>query len=122
MRDVWGHSTRRTGEYFVFHDESVPNKRWLLIGLLFVQSLQLDNVRAVLQQVRAREGYHGEIHFAALPKSFGGSWGAKARVARESLQCLHNGLHDRVVFSVLVVDRKSPRYEQQALYQRLPRV
>jgi len=113
MPDFWGHPTARTAEYFVFHDESEPNKRWLLIGLLFVQSLHLDDVRVVLRQVRAREGYHGEIHFAKLPKSFGGSWGAKARVAREWLRCFENGLHERVFFSALAVDRQSPRYEHR---------
>jgi hypothetical protein len=113
MPDFWSRPTTRTAEYFVFHDESVPNKRWLLIGLLFVQSVHLDNVRAVLREVRAREGYDGEIHFAALPRSFGGSWGAKARVAREWLRCFQNALHDRVFFSALAVDRQSPRYERK---------
>jgi hypothetical protein len=111
MPDLWGHPTTRTADYFVFHDESEPNKRWLLVGLLFVQSAHLDDVRAALRQIRAREGYHGEIHFARLPKGFGGSWGAKARVVSEWLQSFQDSLHDRVFFSALAVDRQSPRYE-----------
>lgn len=71
MRDLWSYPTTRTAEYSVFHDESAPNKRWLLIGLLFVRTLHLDEVRATLSYLRQREDYHGEIHFSALPGSFG---------------------------------------------------
>jgi len=104
-------------EYFVFHDESEPNKRWLLIGLLLVRKEHLDEVRAELQGCRRKEGYEGELHFSALPKSFGGVWGAKARVAREWLLAFQNGLCDRVFFSALAVDRQSPRYD----HKRFPR-
>lgn len=113
MRDLWSYPTTRTAEYSVFHDESAPNKRWLLIGLLFVRTLHLDEVRATLSYLRQREDYHGEIHFSALPGSFGGSWGAKARTAREWLRCFQNSLHDRVFFSTLAVDRHSPSYEHE---------
>jgi len=115
MPDLWGHPTTRTAEYFVFHDESEPkpNKRWLLIGLLFVNRLHLDDARAVLAQVRAREGCDSEIHFAGLPKSFGGMGGAKARVAREWLRRFQSSLHDCVSFSALAVDRQSSRYERK---------
>lgn len=64
-------------EYSVFHDESEPNKRWLLIGLVFVGELNLEEVREVLQRLREIEGYKGEVHFSALPKSFDGKWGAR---------------------------------------------
>ncbi len=111
--DLWGQPARQTAEYHVFHDESEPNKRWLVIGLLFVKTRQLDEVRAVLRQFRMREDYEGEIHFAALPGSFDGRWGAKARVAREWLRCFQDSLHDRVFFSALAVDRHSPRYEHK---------
>lgn len=113
VRDLWGSTTTRNAEYAVFHDESEPTNRWLLIGLLFIRNSRLDDVRGVLRQVRTREGYSGEVHFAGLPKSFGGSWGAKARVAREWLRCFQNSLHDRVFFSALAVDRHSPRYEHK---------
>ena len=90
MRDLWGDRVRRCGDYCVFHDESEPGKRWLLIGLLFVQTLHLDEVRAVLRYVRRTENCLSEIHFSALPKSFGGEGGAKARVARQWLRCYQN--------------------------------
>jgi hypothetical protein len=102
MRDLWGDPVKRCGDYCVFHDESEPSKRWLLIGLLFVQRLHLDEVQAVLRHVQRTENCVSEIHFSALPKSFGGQWGAKARV-----------LHDRVFFSALAVDRYCPRYEHK---------
>jgi hypothetical protein len=73
MLDLWGYPTIRTAEYSVFHDESAPSKRWFLIGLLFVQTRHLDQVRGVLRWSRRQEGYEGEIHFAKLPKSFDGT-------------------------------------------------
>jgi hypothetical protein len=113
MPDLWGNPTTRSAEYHVFHDESEPNKRWLLIGLVFVQTLHLDEVRAVLRYFRKSENYNGEIHFSALPKSFEGQWGAKARVARWWMKSYQNSLRDRVFFSALAVDRHSPRYEHK---------
>lgn len=113
MHDLWGNPRMRRAEYHVFHDESEPNKRWLLIGLLFVQTLHLDEVCAVLRHFRRDENYNSEIHFSALPKSFEGQWGAKARVARAWLRSYQNSLSDRVFFSALAVDRHSPRYEPQ---------
>lgn len=113
MQDLWGNRVRRRAEYCVFHDESEPNKRWLLIGLLFVQRPHLDDVRAVLRHLRRAEDHDGEIHFSALPKSFGGQWGAKARVARQWLGCYQNNLSKHVFFSALAVDRRSPRYEHK---------
>jgi hypothetical protein len=115
--DLWGNPTTRRAEYHVFHDESEPNKRWLLIGLVFVQTLHLDEVRAVLRYFRKSENYYGEIHFSALPKSFEGQWGAKARVARAWMRSYQNSLSDRVFFSALAVDRHSPKYE----YKRFTR-
>jgi hypothetical protein len=115
MRDLWGDSVKRCGGFCVFHGESepTPNGRWLLIGLLFVQRLHLDEVCAVLQYFRRVENYHGEIHFSALSKSFGGQWSTKPRVARQWLRCYQNSLNDRVFFSALAVDRYCPRYEHK---------
>lgn len=111
--DLLGQPVKQTAEYFVFHDESEPNKRWLLIGLLLVRKEHLNEVRAVLQNCRREKNYEGELHFAKLPKSFGGEWGAKARVAREWLQAFQDRLHERVFFSALAVDRQSPRYDHK---------
>lgn len=111
MRDLWGHLIVRRGEYFVFHDESIPNKRWLLIGLVFVQAKHVDEVREMLRQARQAEGYSGEIHFNALPKSFGGDYGAKARVARRWMRMFEESLAEVARFSCLAVDRQSPKYE-----------
>jgi hypothetical protein len=115
MIDLWGYPTTRTAEYFVFHDESEPkpNKGWLLIGLLFVDARRLSEARAALAEARTRQGYEEEIHFARLPKSFDGSWGVKARVARDWLRSFQDSLHDFVFFSALAVDRQSPRYEHK---------
>ncbi len=113
MPDLWGNPTTLCAEYHVFHDESEPNKRWLLIGLVFVRTLHLEEVRAVLWYFRKSENYNGEIHFSALAKSFQGQWGAKAHVARGWMRSYQNSLSDRVFFSALAVDRHSPRYEYQ---------
>ncbi|WNC60568.1 hypothetical protein RHJ80_01030 [Thermosynechococcus sp. QS41] len=113
QRNLWGQPIRRTAEYHVFHDESMPNKRWLLIGLLFVQTQHLNEVQAALQDFRMQEDYSGEIHFSDLPKNFDGCWSAKARVAQEWMRCFEKGLSDRVFFSTLAVDRHSPRYEHK---------
>lgn len=82
IRDLWGNTAVRHGRFVVFHDESIPNKQWLLIGLTFVEERDLDDVRNVLRQAREQEKYVREIHFSALPKSFDGPYSAKARVAR----------------------------------------
>ncbi len=113
MRDLWGDPVKRYAEYCVFHDESEPGKRWLLIGLLFVQWLHLDEVRAVLRNFRTVENCASEIHFSALPKSFSGAGGAKARVARWWLRCYQNNLNDRIFFSALAIDRHCPKYEHK---------
>ena len=113
MRDLWGNPASRSAEYYVFHDESEPTKRWLLIGLLFVQRVYLDEVRAVLRHSRKTENYSGEIHFSGLPKNFDGQWGAKARVARAWMRSYQNSLSDRIFFSALAVDRHSSKYQRK---------
>jgi hypothetical protein len=82
--DLWGNPVVRRTSYWVFHDESMsmPNRRWLLIGLLFVRAEHLEEARRFLYTCRDQENYYGEIHFSALPKRFEGRYGAKARVAR----------------------------------------
>lgn len=109
--DLWGDPVVRREEYFVFHDESIPNKRWLLIGLVFVQAKHVDEVRRMLRQARQAEGYLREVHFSALPKAFAGEFGARARVARRWMQAFQDGLADLAHFSCLAVDRHSPAYD-----------
>ncbi len=112
--DLWGHPTPKCcGRYHVFHDESQPNKRWLLIGLLFVEEKDLEGVRKALYEYRSRENYFGEIHFSDLPGSFGGVGGAKARTARAWLRAFESGLCEKVFFSALAVDRASRAYEHK---------
>jgi len=113
MRDLWGNTAVRHGQFVVFHDESIPNKRWLLIGLTFVEELDLDAVHNVLRQAREQEDYFREIHFSALPKSFNGPYGAKARVARRWMQAFQDHLAEKVYFSCLAVDRHSPAFEHK---------
>lgn len=113
LQDLWGNTIVRHGEYFVFHDESIPNKRWLLIGLSFVKKVDIEYVRGILRAAREKENYFGEIHFSRLPKSFDGSYGAKARVARSWMHTFENGLANTLQFSCLAVDRHSPAYEHR---------
>lgn len=113
MRDLWGNLLVRRGEYFVFHDESIPSKRWLLIGLSFIKEENIDSARKVLRAIRERENYFGEIHFSDLSKSFDGRYGAKARVARSWMQPFEKGLAEILNFSCLAVDRHSPAYDHR---------
>jgi hypothetical protein len=113
MSSFLGSDLLRVGKYHVFHDESEPrpNKGWLLIGLTFVKEGDLEIVRNCLMDARNSEQYDGEVHFCELPKSFGGAFGAKARVARKWLRAYQQGLFDLAHFSVLAVNRDSPRFE-----------
>jgi len=115
QRDLFGNPPTRHGLYWVFHDESMsmPNKRWLLIGLLFVRENHLDRVRKALYECRRNDNYLGEIHFSALPRSFEGKYGAKARVARRWMQAYEQGLADIARFTVLAVDHHSPAFEHR---------
>lgn len=111
--DLWGTVSMRHAKFYVFHDESIPSKRWFLIGLTFVDEKNIEDVRAVLRQAREQESYYGELHFSKLPKSFGGEFGAKARVARRWMQLYQDSLADAVFFSCLAVDRHSPSFEHR---------
>ncbi|OUC09622.1 hypothetical protein RY27_01720, partial [Litorilinea aerophila] len=115
QNDLFGQGIRKQASYYVFHDESEPvaNKGWLLIGLLFVNQTALANVQAVLAYHRKRENYTGEIHFCKLPKSFGGEFGAKARVARHWMRAYQDRLCQDALFTCLAVNRASPKFEHQ---------
>lgn len=117
QRDLWGCLAAREAEYWVFHDESEPNKRWFLVGLLLVKRQDLDEVRRHLRTKRESEGYRGEVHFADLPKSFGGAYGAKARVAREWISAYERYLSQMAFCSVLAVDRASNAYDRRRFAQ-----
>lgn len=116
---LFGSPVKKTAHFLVFHDESEPvaNKGWLLIGLLFVNQNSRKNVEDVLASHRQHEGYYGEIHFCDLPKSFGGKFGAKARVARRWMQAYQDGLCQDAFFSCLAVNRKSPRFQHRRFAQ-----
>jgi hypothetical protein len=109
--DLWGNHILHCGSYLVFHDESQPTKRWLLIGLLFVQERDLEEIQTSLLYYRRKEQYFGEIHFSDLPKSFEGKFSAKAKLAKKWLKCYEEQLCTKVKFTALAVDRLSPRYD-----------
>lgn len=112
-RNLWGNTSFNQATYYAFHDESIPSKRWFLIGILLVREDDVSHVLTALRRARSAENYFGEIHFSELPKSFYGQWGAKARVARHWLQAYADGLCDKVFFSALAVDRHSPAFEHK---------
>lgn len=37
---------------YVYHDESIPNKNWLLIGLIFVDSKYINDVNKCLHDIK----------------------------------------------------------------------
>ena len=110
-RDFWGNEIVKVGEYHVFHDESLPEKRWLIIGLLFIKSHDIDIARKILYRIREEENYFREIHFKELPKSFSGKYGAKARIAKKWMIEFRQRLSEIANFSCLIVDRYSSAYE-----------
>jgi len=116
-QDLWGNPVVREGKYFVFHDESEPNTRWLLIGLLFVNACYLNEVRDALLRCREVENYKGEIHFSQLPKCFEGQYGAKARVAKRWIEEFESFLRTKLFCSILAVDNKSKAYDQRVFAQ-----
>ena len=90
--DLWGVPLVKRGSFFIYHDESEPNKRWLLIGLLFVPRHRVDEVRKVLCYYRDKERYYDEVHFSKLPGSFGGEYGMKARLAKSWMKAYESSL------------------------------
>lgn len=117
--DLFGQPACKQASFFVYHDESEPeaNKGWLLIGLLFVNQSALSRVEQSLDYHRRQENYAGEVHFCKLPKSFGGEFGAKARVARHWMRAYQNGLCRDALFTCLAVDRASPKFERKRFKQ-----
>ncbi|MCX8139280.1 MAG: DUF3800 domain-containing protein [Gemmataceae bacterium] len=113
--NLFGQEASKQAGYFVFHDESEPvaNKGWLLIGLLFVNQRALQNVDDALNYHRRKESYTGEIHFCQLPKSFGGEFGAKARVAKRWMKAYQDGICQDALFTCLAVNRASPKFEHK---------
>lgn len=97
---------------YVFHDESLPNKSWLLIGLIFVNEQYLKDINDCLLTILNKENYRGEIHFCGLPKSFDGPWGAKARVAKRWLNVFETNLCEYANFSILAVNKGSPAFDK----------
>lgn len=110
-KDLFGNIIERKATYWVFHDESIPSKRWFIIGLLFVKAEYLQKVEQALNYFLEKENYKGEIHFSSLPKIFQGKYGAKARIALNWLKAFEEGLSDYAKFSALAVDRFSPAYD-----------
>jgi len=110
-KDLFGNIIERKATYWVFHDESIPNKRWFKIGLLFVKAEYLQKVEQTLNYLLEKENYKGEIHFSRLPKKFQGEYGAKARIALNWLKAFEEGLSDYAKFSALAVDRFSLTYD-----------
>jgi len=41
--DLWGNPVKRSATYYVYHDENIPNKKWLLIGLRATQLALVGN-------------------------------------------------------------------------------
>lgn len=108
-------STLRKGRYLVYHDESesMPDRRWLLIGLLFVRVEDVPHVQEALKWYRHREDYWGEVHFSDLPKDFQGKYAGKARLARQWMLAYANNLREVAFFTALAVDRHSPKFEHR---------
>ena len=112
QRDLWGNPIVRIKGYYVFHDESIPNKRWFIIGLLFVPEKKVLHVREILKKIKLNGGYNGEIHFSKLPSKYTGKWGKIAKITKEWLNLFPLlARNDYIYFSALIVDRKSPKYD-----------
>lgn len=112
--DLFGQTMRKKATFRIFHDESepTPNKGWLL-GLLFSDESKASQIEAKLGRWREKEKYNGEIHFCDPPKSFGGEFGAKTRMARHWMKWYQDGLCQDAMFTCLAVDRASPRFEHR---------
>lgn len=97
---------------YVYHDESIPNKNWLLIGLIFVDSKYINDVNKCLHDIKKKENYYNEIHFCKLPSSFAGAWGHKARISKEWISLYRNHLCEFANFSLLAVNKRSPTFDR----------
>lgn len=109
--DPIGSHFRRSGTYYVFHDESIPNKRWFLIGLLLVKKQHLHYIRSSLQEIREKHCCESGIHFSKLPKSFNGDYSSKAEVARDWMYLYQDTLKDYVMTTILIIDKQSKTFQ-----------
>jgi len=112
--DLFGEKIEPT-DVCVFHDESgdYGHSHWVFTGLFWVRRKDVSGVVKSLHAIRRRENYWGEIHLNALPKSFEGEYGAKARVARGWFETWADELAGKTWFNVLAVQRNHPKYEHK---------
>lgn len=109
---LFGFPLLKSEPYYVFHDESIPNSRWLLIGLLLVEERDLESVRNFLKRTKEKNRCESEVHFSKLPKSFGGDYSAKAKVAQVWMDLYQNILKDYVMPTILIIDKQSKAFQQ----------
>lgn len=93
----------------VYHDESYRNnKRFLIIGLLWVDSNNKISILKELKKSRQKNNYYGKIHYRTLTDH-----SPKRKTAIEWYQkaiwCLNNNLK----FYLLSIDRCHPKYENE---------
>lgn len=76
--------------YLVSHDESgdVHTDPYFAVGVLFIPEQQVPSVLGILQQVRRRADYDGEVHFNQVRSLPSQLHGAKTAVAEEWLNVL----------------------------------
>ena len=108
---LFGFHFYKSATYYAFHDESIPNKRWFLIGLLLVKEQDLQDIRDFLKRIKEKNHCESEIHFSKLPKSFDGDYSSKAKVAREWMYLYQNTLKDYAMPTVLIVDKQSETFQ-----------
>ena len=97
----------------LYQDESgrLKQDRWFYVGLLWVRRRDRPRVIQGLRHLRLQHNYASEIHFAGLPQSFDGEFGAKARVARGWLTAYLDRLASLLWFDVLCVDTHAKNYQ-----------
>jgi len=63
-----------------------------------------EQIDRKLKDIRLKYNYHGEIHFNKFPKSFGGNYGIKPKVAKEWFLMWKEELSEKIKFNVLAVN------------------
>jgi len=111
-KDLFKQTVFKSATYYVFHDESLPNKRWLLIGLLFVNEQDLAYVKEVLKTVKEKSDCESEIHFSKLPTSFKGSFSSKALVAQKWMRLFENRFKEYLSCTILIIDKFSNNFQR----------
>ncbi|WP_440955957.1 hypothetical protein ACSAZK_03095 [Methanosarcina sp. Mfa9] len=103
----------KSQSFTVYHDESggYGNTKWVYTGLFWINENYIPEIYKDLQEIRQGENYYGEIHFKNFPKSFGGEYGGKTRVAKEWFNLWKNKWSRKSYFNVLAVNTNHPRYE-----------